>query len=714
MKKSLLLLISLFSLSLGACGINTDSASSSTRPDSNDTYDTSSQSDGSQETSTSVAPIVNDERFIYGKYNNSYENSILGVKDEYKNLSEISLPSSYNGNKIISISYGAFRGSDRLVRINIPQSIEIIGERAFDSCINLESVNFEKDSILKTIGSNAFYFCASLKTINVPNTVLNIGEGAFSDCQSLASFNLSDNISSISSNAFSGCYSLTSFVIPNSVLTIGNNAFKDCYNLVEIINKSSLIITKASNDNGSIGYYALNIVSDEEESNISNDNGFIILRINDDAYLVRYIGNETNITVPDYVTIIKDYAFYGYVVSLNGEYIAHSPLYRINSIVVPEGVKTIGNHVFDYCTGLTSITLPSSLESVGDSIFRDCNKIKEIVNKSNIFVYASGARKISDASASKLMTTDDGFIIYDNTGTKELVSYIGDEVNLTIPSNVTVISENAFRFCLPIENISMSDSVSLIGTAAFQGCLNLKTINISKSVTMIYSSTFSDCLSLEEIEIPNKVTQIGANAFLNCKALRRVSISNGSNLFSLEGCAFQRCNSLTEITLPASLSSMHDWAFIDCGSLENIFVQDGNSNFSSVFGVLYDYNKTTLVKHPSKKQFDGSKLPNTVTKFGPSSFNQYQFSELVIPNSITEIGDNAFFGASSIKKVTIPVSVKKIGFWSFVGMQHYANEVGYYYLGTIDEWNEIEQDSSFSTTTYNYTTIHCTDGDILL
>ena len=107
-----------------------------------------------------------------------------------------------------------------------------IGDEAFRFCTSLTSINIPNS--VTSIGWGAFRDCTSLTSITIPDSVTNIGKGTFRNCTSLTSITIPDSVTSIGSSAFEDCTSLTSIKIPDSVTYIGDGVFKNCTALTVI------------------------------------------------------------------------------------------------------------------------------------------------------------------------------------------------------------------------------------------------------------------------------------------------------------------------------------------------------------------------------------------------------------------------------------------------------------------------------------------------
>ena len=236
------------------------------------------------------------------------------------------------------------------------------------------------------------------------------------------------------------------------------------------------------------------------------------------------------------------------------------------------------------------------------------------------------------------------FTFTTNNGAITITAYTGPGGHVTIPSMtngwpVTSIGDYAFLNCSGLTSVTIPDSVTSIGSAAFYQCSGLTNLTIGTSVTSIGDYAFYNCSKLTGVTIPNSVTSIGVYAFEFC--------------------------GLTSVTIPNSVTSIGNDAFGDCSGLTAITVAALNPVYSSVGGVLFNTNQTTLIECPRGK-VGSYTIPNSVTNIGDYAFDYCSgLTNLTIGTSVTSIGDYAFNSCSKLTGVTIPNSVTSIGVEAF-------------------------------------------------
>ena len=219
-----------------------------------------------------------------------------------------------------------------------------------------------------------------------------------------------------------------------------------------------------------------------------------------------------------------------------------------------------------------------------------------------------------------------------------LVRYTGNDENVIIPDGVTSIRNGVFVNRKDLISIIIPDGVTSIGKNTFAGCTNLKSVTIPDGVTSIDDGAFSWCESITNIIIPDSVINIGDSAFSSCERLIDITIPN--NVTSIGDHAFACCRSLKSITIPNGVTSIGDWVFEECNNLESIIVNNENKYYSSdEKGVLFNKDKTKLIRYPIGKVA----------------------IEYTIPDTVTTIDDYAFFNCRSLKNITILGAVTHIG-----------------------------------------------------
>ncbi|MDR3293961.1 MAG: leucine-rich repeat protein [Clostridiales bacterium] len=138
--------------------------------------------------------------------------------------SSLTLPSDYNGEKLISIDKEAFLGS-QLREIILPETITHIGESAFRRSRLLNIII--PDGVTK-IADETFQFCYLLQSVFLPDGLTEIGSRAFGHCVSLWSITIPDGVTKIADETFRYCTELRQITLPKGLTEIGAYAFREC------------------------------------------------------------------------------------------------------------------------------------------------------------------------------------------------------------------------------------------------------------------------------------------------------------------------------------------------------------------------------------------------------------------------------------------------------------------------------------------------------
>lgn len=468
---------------------------------------------------------------------------------------------------IIEIGPSSFLDCRGLTSINIPGSVKTIGKWAFEGCSGLASIELQDG--LSEIHQEAFRNCSSLTSVTIPGSVTSIGEDVFAGCDNLKTVNIiisdlsvlanrkiesafdssiemhyiykgeeitdlviPEGVTSINSYVFAGCSSMTSVTIPSSVKTIDQDAFLGCSSLTSIELQEGVTTIKDRVFKNCRSLTSITIPSS-----------------------VNYIGKDAfegcshlkfvNIDVAAWCNIeFKNYranpTYLTKKLFLNGE--------EIIDLVIPEGVTSIGEEAFHYCSGITSISIPNSVVNIATSAFSGCSGLTSITIPNSVtsigdhaFFYiprltsliipknvnSIGIRAFSRCMGLSSITVESGNQYYDSR----------DNCN-------AIIETSSNKLIAGCKNTIIPNNVTTIGMGAFENCNYLTSITIPNSVITIEQGAFFGCPRLKSITIPNSVTTIGVESFYNCGL---TSVFIGSSVNTIDKIAFASCKNLTTI-----------------------------------------------------------------------------------------------------------------------------------------------------------------------
>ena len=402
------------------------------------------------------------------------------------------------------------------------------GSYSGDVVIPSNVIYGEMEYRVTSIGSSAFYWCGSLTSITIPESVTSIGSGAFS-----------------------GCSSLTSITLPEGVKEIGDDAFWACVKLTEVH-----IVSLES---------WLGINYGNRYSHPNSVSGSANLYVNDVLL--------TEIEIPSTVTSIPDYAF-AYCTNLT-------------SIIIHEGVTSIGWNAFSNCINLASITIPTSMTSISSWAFENCSSITSMFfgsvaswlgikygNPQALPNYYSTSKV--DLYVNNVLLTEAEIPSSVTSIPRKMFNELGNLTSVVIPEGVTTIGEDAFRNCSSLSTITMPESIAEIGINAFVGCSSLNSVYISDieswckiKFSDVFANPFCGAIELyinnelvTEITIPEGVTELGNYVFYGCNNLTSIRIPE--SVTEIGSCVFNSCTSLTSIDIPKSVTKIGSGVFGNC------------------------------------------------------------------------------------------------------------------------------------------------------
>lgn len=501
-----------------------------------------------------------------------------------------------------------------LTKIEIPASVQKIGDHAFADCSNLTAVTFKEqaDSKLTTIDTSAFEGCSLMKLSKLPEGLTTINASAFKDCKKISLTDLPTGLITIGNAAFENCTMLRIGKLP-AITALGMAAFKNCVKLSFLsVDTSNLAEINATAFEGCTGLSSVQINGGEKKQTTIADGAFATCNSLKwlDIENVKSIGKNAFAKLPFSALEINQ-------VDTIGES-AFASCDKLENPVI-QNVKTIGASAFAGSGAQTddNKVLLDSIQNVGSRAFEGCQFTSaDIRDLEKVTTYTDPETKIEYSPFAKSSIKKVEF---------------SDETKNTVCTkafkNVTSLQSVELAYCFTYGNISTIDA------SAFEGCVNLTDINLSDKLTTINGLAFYNT-GLTEITVPASLTKITTASAAGKNVgpfaggvLRKVTFADGVTK-SLQG-MFMGTTSLEEVVLPKSLKTIDQNAFKDCSSLKKLSV--GKSG--------------------------GENVLDTVETINAGAFNGCSSLETLTLKNVAKIDSSdtnrTFGGCTSLKKVSV-------------------------------------------------------------
>ncbi len=418
------------------------------------------------------------------------------------------------------IGQSAFDENDKIERVVIPGSVKVIEPYAFWGCDNLTTVVL--GSGLEEVSDYAFTNCKGLTQMNIPKTIQRIGIQAFADCINMTDITIPPEVTVIHDTAFDGCYKLYIHCESGSVADeYAQELYKKQEEMPEyedvsdnqepIISESDSAVEEKDNEQtvsqpeikgnllGSthiVGNSAVVFMNNTTPTVLSgNENS--IKDISEEKPIDNVLQNSILGTLPKYTIvdgkIVADQAYYKnnsltrVLLPTGIEEIGQFAFARssIKEVVIPEGVKTISYGAFYHCDNLEKVYLPNTIENVEPKAFVNSLWVEDFIENGTEKILVSG---------------------------NVLVAYRGPGTEVEIPEGVTVIAAEAFMNQTELRRVKLPESLLTIGEGAFEGCTNLSEIEMGAQLLQIKDRAFAGC-PFEQITLPASVSEVGLKAF---------------------------------------------------------------------------------------------------------------------------------------------------------------------------------------------------------
>ena len=388
-----------------------------------------------------------------------------------------------------------------------------------------------------SLGTSAFEGCSNLQSVTLPASITTINTDAFYGCTKLGSVNLEEGLTTINQRAFYNC-NLTSVTIPSTVTSIGNGAFKG--------NPLTTVVWTPANCTIGTG---------------------------DDAPFYSTSSQITKFTFGEQVTTVPSYLCRN--------------MSKIDTVVLPPSVKSLGQYAFAFCTSLKSINLPVTQKTLPTSFLEGCTALESIELPATLTTISTdvfyGCSKLSNVSLHEGITT-----------INQRAFWGCNLTSVTIPSTVTSVGNGAFKgnplttivwkpaTCTigtgedapfystdsKVTSFTLGENVEVIPSYLCYKMAKLDTIALPATVTKIGSYAFNGCSALKGIKLHEGITSVGQYAFAFCTSLKSLEFPKG--ITTVATSVLEGCTALNTVMIPASVSTINQDAFYGCSALQAI------------------------------------------------------------------------------------------------------------------------------------------------
>lgn len=486
--------------------------------------------------------------------------------------------------------------------------VTAIGDQAFYDCASLQSIILPEG--LQSIGNRAFTLCTSLGTIELPSSLSSIGYRAFSSCESLKSMVVPEGITTLGIYTFSQCRSLESVTLPSTLQNMDDGVFSGCPALADITCNAMtppVINGTLFGDDEVYKQVTLHVPAEAEDAYRTAE-GWKNFFDNAAQYELTYATDPATQTAT--------------VTGYTGEPVDLVIPATVNIDGTDYPVTSVGEMAFMYCQSLESATIPEGVTYIGQSAFDSCHSLTSV----------------------------------------------------SLPEGLQTLDIRAFALCPALTSIDIPSTVTSM-RSAFYGCSSLADVYLAEGLKTVSGSAFVGC-ALKSIVLPSTLQSIGDRAFADCPLEEITSLAAVPPLMQERGGTFDdETYATATLYVPEGARPLYQGAtgwmdFFDKATVDGLaYTFDEEGMTAAVVG--YEGEPVDLAI-PASVNIDGTDY--AVTAIGDNAFYRCEsLQSVTLPEGVASIGIYAFYACPALQSVTLPSTLASIGNWAFSGCAALAN-----------------------------------------
>ncbi len=598
-------------------------------------------------------------------YATTYSRTFSVIEDKYEVFESLTYEVADGAVTIIACDKEA-AGEITIPEVIGEYPVAVIGEGAFDGCVNVTAVTINDADVVIFDSETTFPASITIKghtgstaesyAVKYSRSFVSVDEA---DVVKYLKYIVSDGeviirgynptisgyivlpdkiegypVTRIAGSAFFDCETITGVVIPESVTVIMDSAFKNCKNL-----ETAVLPDKLTELKNGVFYGCSALKSIELPETLTT--------IGDQAF--RACVNIERIEIPGSVKTIGELAF--------------DSCQKLSSIILNEGLQEIGADAFLNCYELSEIAIPDSVTAIGEDAFDSCRKLENVTIGKGLAVLGNEAFRSTDVVKFTVdeendYYSSDRYGVLFNKDQTILIQYTKGHTRTSyvIPDTVTQLAPYAFYDASDLTSVTIPNSMKTISDFAFSS-VRLSEITIPEGVETIGQYAFANCTWLKSVVIAESVISIDKNAFGSCAMLEKITILNSDcEIYDAESTIHSNA-----IISAYSDSTAEAYATKFSRQFEELVRTGVSENLE--YSVIDD---AVTITGFDKLAWGTVFIPAEIEGFPVTGFSSELFAgnvsvlTVVLPDTVTEIKADSFRGCTSLKKV-VATGISSIG-----------------------------------------------------